>query len=300
MFHLTRFHATAVLLMASLISPSSGSAEPLVIGSVHHEVAAEIKKFLPIADYLGKHLQSEGVNEAKIVVAKDVFQMGALLRERKVDVYIDSSIASVGANLISGSKFLLRRWKRGQAEYRSVIYKRKETNLRRVGDLKGHILAFEEPFSSSGYFIPKIALLQEGLKLVPNPDSTKPINPQEIGYVFSLHDENTVAWVLRGKVNAGATDDYTYQKQTHRYPNSLEVIHTTSSFPRHLVSYRADLAPRLVTKIKEILMQMDQSQEGRSALKEFEHTTKFDELPSSSTAQLENVRKFVEAELRLR
>jgi phosphonate transport system substrate-binding protein len=300
MFQSFRFHATAVLLMAGFISPRFGLAEPLIIGSIHHEVAAEIKKFLPLTDYVGKHLQSEGVNEAKIVVAKDISQMGALLRERKVDIYIDSSIASVGANLISGSKFLLRRWKRGQAEYRSVIYKRKETNLRRVEDLKGHILAFEEPFSSSGYFIPKLALLQEGLKLVPKPDPTRPIGPEEIGYVFSLHDENTVAWVLRGKVSAGATDDYTYQRQRHRYPGGLEVIYTTSSFPRHLVSYRADLAPRLVTKIKEILMQMDQSPEGRSALKEFEHTTKFDELPGSSTAQLLKVRKFVEGELRLR
>jgi phosphonate transport system substrate-binding protein len=300
MFESLRLHATAILLMASVTSPSFGSADPLVIGSVHHEVAAEIKKFLPLADYLGKHLRSEGVHEAKIVVAKDISQMGTFLRERKVDIYIDSSIASVGANLISGSKFLLRRWKRGRPDYRSVIYKRKDTNLHQVKDLKGHTIAFEEPFSSSGYFIPKMALVQAGLKLTPNPDPTRSLDPEEIGYVFSLHDENTVAWVLRGNVNAGATDDYTYQRHTHRYPNSLEVIHTTASFPRHLVSYRADLAPKVVTKVKEILIQMDQSQEGRSALKEFEHTTKFDELPSSSTVQLMKVRRFVEAELRLR
>jgi phosphonate transport system substrate-binding protein len=300
MFHSFRLHATAILLMASVVSPSFGLAEPLVLGSIHHEVAAEIRKFLPLAGYLGTHLQSEGVNQTKIVVAKDISQMGTLLRERKVDVYIDSLFPSVGANLISGSKFLLRRWKRGRAEYRSVIYKRKHSNLLRVEDLKGHTLAFEEPFSSSGYFIPKMALLQKGLKLIPKSDPAEAISPEEIGYVFSLHDENTVTWVLRDNVTAGATDDYTYERQTHRYPNSLEVIHTTSSFPRHLVSYRADLTPRLVIKIKEILMQMDQSQEGRSALKEFEHTTKFDELPSSSTAQLLKMRKFVAAELRLR
>ena len=300
MFHSFRFHAAATLLMAGFIFPCFALAESLIIGSIHHEVAAEIKKFLPIADYLGKHLQSEEVNEAKIVVAKDVFQMGTLLKERKVDVYIDSLFPSIAANLLSGSKFLLRRWKRGRPEYRSVIYEKKDSNLHRVENLKGHILAFEEPFSTSGYFIPKMALLQAGLKLVPKSDATKSIDPQEIGYVFSLDDENTVAWVLAGKVSAGATDDSTYQRQMDRYPNSLKAIHTTSSFPRHLVSYRADLAPKLVSKIKKILIQMDQSQEGRRALKDFERTTMFDELPSSSTAQLLKVRKFVEAELRLR
>lgn len=300
MFHSFRFQATAVLLMAGFICPYFAPAEPLVIGSIHHEVASEIKKFLPLADYLGKHLQSEEVNEAKIVVAKDVFQMGTLLQKRKVDIYIDSFFPSVAANLLSGSKFLLRRWKRGRPEYRSVIYHKKDSNLHQVESLKGHILAFEEPFSTSGYFIPKIALVQAGLKLTPKPDAAKSTDPQEIGYVFSLDDENTVAWVLAGKVSAGATDDYTYQRQTHRYPNSLKAIHTTSSFPRHLVSHRADLAPKLVTKIKAILIQMDQSEEGRRALKDFERTTMFDELPSASTAQLLNVRKFVEAELRLR
>ena len=300
MFQSFRLHATAILLIAGFISPSFGLAEPLIIGSIHPEAAAEIKKFLPLAEYLEKHLQDDGIKEAKVVVTKDVFQMGALLKERKVDVYIDSLFPSVAANLLSGSKFLVRRWKRGRPDYRSVIYEKKDGNLHRVENLKGHILAFEEPFSTSGYFIPKIALVQAGLKLVPKPDPTKPIDPQEIGYVFSLDDENTFAWVLRGVVAAGATDDYTYQRQTHRYPNSLKVIHTTSSFPRHLVSYRADLAPKLVTKVKNILIQMDQSEEGRRALKDFERTTKFDELPSSSTAQVLKVRKFVEAELRLR
>ena len=300
MFHSFRFHPAAMLLMAGFIFPCFALAESLIIGSIHREVAAEIKKFLPLADYLGKHLHAEGINKAKIVVAKDVFEMGTLLKERKVDVYIDSLFPSVAANLLSGSKFLLRRWKRGRPEYRSVIYEKKDGNLHRVENLKGHILAFEEPFSTSGYFIPKIALVEAGLKLVPKSDPTKSIDPQEIGYVFSLDDENTFAWVLRGVAAAGATDDYTYERQTHRYPNSLKVIHTTSSFPRHLVSYRADLAPKLVTKIKQILIQMDLSQEGRSALKEFERTTMFDEVPSSSTAQLLKVRKFVEAELRLR
>lgn len=300
MFHSFRFQATAVLLMAGFICPYFALAEPIVLGSIHREVGAEIKKFLPLADYLAKHLQSEGVNQARVVVAKDISQMGTLLRERKVDIYIDSLFPSVGANLISGSKFLLRRWKRGRPEYRSVIYLKKDSNLHRVEDLRGHTLAFEEPFSSSGYFLPKMALLKEGLKLVPKPEPTKAIGPEEIGYVFSLHDENTVAWVLREKVTAGATDDYTYQTQTDRYPNSLKAIHTTSSFPRHLVSYRADLAPKLVTNIKKILIQMDQSREGRRALKDFERTTMFDELPSSSMAQILKMRKFVAAELKLR
>lgn len=300
MFRWTISRAIAPLLVAALTSPSYVSAEPVVIGSVHREAAAEIKKFLPLANYLGKHLQPEGVSEARIVVAQDVSQMGMLLKNGKVDLYIDSPFTSIAVSLHSGSKLLLQRWKRGRAEYRSVIFIKKNSHLQRIDDLKGNVLAFEEPFSSSGYFIPKMALAREGLKLVPEQDATKPLNGQEVRYVFSLDDENTVVQVLRGKVTAGATDDQTYERETQRYPNGLKAIYTTSSFPRHLVSCRVDLAPKLVTRIKQVLIEMDQSPEGRNALKQFEETTKFDEIPELSIAQLNEARKFVAAELRLR
>jgi phosphonate transport system substrate-binding protein len=300
MFQWFRFRATASLLIAGFIFPRFASAEPVTIGSIGRNPAVEIKKFLPLANYLERHLQPEGINEARIVVAKDVSQMATLLKEGKVDLYIDSPFTSLAASLLSGSKFLLRRWKKRRAEYRSVIFAKKGSNLRRLEDLKGNILAFEEPFSSTGYFIPKMALAHEGFKLVAKPDSTTPVNREEIGYVFSLDDENTMVWVHRGKVNAGATDDLTYESETPAYPDSLKVIYTSPPFPRHLVSCRADLAPKLVTRIKEVLIEMDQSQEGRSALKEFQKTTKFDELPAPSMAQLLKARKFVEAEIRLK
>lgn len=300
MFRSSVFRAIALLLMTALISPSFVSSEPLVIGSVHREAAAEIQKFSPLASYLRKQLQPEGTNEVRIVVAQDVSQMGTLLRNGKVDLYIDSPFTSIAASLYSGSNFLLRRWKRGQAEYRSIIFAKKDSNLQRLDDLKGRVLAFEEPFSSSGYLLPKMALAQQGLKLVPKEDATNPLNREEVRYVFSLDDENTVVHVLRGKVSAGATDDQTYQRETQRYPNGLKVIYTTAFFPRHLVSCRADLSPKLATKIKQILIGMDQSPEGRSALKQFEETTKFDEVPAESMTQFKDARKFLEAELKLR
>lgn len=256
MFRSFRFGVIATLL---IIFPGSASGEPIIIGSIHREAAVEIRRFLPFANYLGKLLQPEGINEARIVVAKDASQMAALLKERKVDLYIDSPLTSVEVSLLSGSKFLLRRWKNGRAEYRSVIFAKKDSNLHRLEDLKGSILAFEEPFSSTGYLIPKMALTREGLKLVPRPDPANSVNRDEIGYAFSLDDENTFVWVRRGKVTAGATDDQSYNREAQRHPNSLKVIYTSSSFPRHLVSTRADLAPTRVTRIKEILMQMDQS-----------------------------------------
>ncbi|MFQ5574449.1 MAG: PhnD/SsuA/transferrin family substrate-binding protein, partial [Terriglobia bacterium] len=81
-----------------------------------------------------------------------------------------------------------------------------------------------------------------------------------------------------------------------RNPNTLTALHNTFPIPRQIVSCRADLSPKLVAKVKQTLIKMDQSEEGREALQEFEQTTRFDELAALSHAQLSKARKLVEVE----
>ncbi len=107
-----------------------------------------------------------------------------------------------------------------------------------------------------------------------------------------------MVWVLRGKVVAGAMDYQSYEKEARADLSNLKIIGKTFSLPRQIVSYRADLPAKLVAKIKEILTKMDQSVEGRNILKDFEKTTKFDELPDQSIAALSKARKFLDSEFR--
>ncbi len=272
-------------------------AAPINIGSVGTEPAAEIKKFLPFANYLGRELQSEGIDQGKVVVAKNISQMATLLREGKVDLYIDSPFPVLAASHLSGSKILLRRWKKGAAEYRSVIFARKDSGVNRLEDLKGKMLAFQDSFSSTAYFLPKALLLQRGFKLSAKTGPAEAVAPGEVGYVFSQADENTMMWVLRKKVMAGATDEQTYAQEARTSIDSLQVIERSYALPRHVVSHRPDLPPKLLARIKEILIGMDQSEEGKKVLKAFENTTKFDELPEQSMAPLLKASKLLYAEL---
>lgn len=286
--------------VAGLLLPELTWARPINIGSVSTEPAAEIKKFLPLALYVAKEMQSEGINQGKVVVAKDIPQMATFLREGKVDLYIDSPFPSLAVSRLSGSKLLLRRWKKGVGEYHSVIFARKDSGINQLEDLKGKIVAFEEQFSSSGYFLPKMVLVQKGLKLASKRDASEPVAPGEVGYVFSHDDESTMAWVLRGKVTAGALDNQTYLKEARENVSSLKIVDKTFPIPRQIVSYRIDLPPKLVTRIKEILTQMDQSEEGKKALKDFEGTTKFDQLTDQAMAPLLKAQKFIDAEFGLK
>lgn len=285
-------------MLAPLVFLVSGVtlAEPIKIGSISSEPAAEVKKFLPLASYLAKRLQSDGINEGTVVVAANIPQMAAFLKEGKVDLYIDSAFPSVAVSRLSGSRSFLRRWKKGIAEYHTVIFAKKDSGIQRLEDLNGKTIIFEEAFSTSGYFLPKLVLRQAGLTLVPKKTPSEAVAPREVGYVFSQDDENTMVWVLRGQRLVGAMDNQNYVKEAKAHLDTLQVIHRTYSLPRHIVSYRADLAPRLVARLKDVLVTMDQSDEGRKALLDFERTTKFDELSEQALAPLFAAGKFIDAE----
>ena len=69
--------------------------------------------------------------------------------------------------------------------------------------------------------------------------------------------------------------------------------------PRHVVSARAGLAQDLLARIKQILTQMDQSEEGKKVLQQFDRTSKFDELSEQNATLIQKIRKLIEAEIKL-
>jgi phosphonate transport system substrate-binding protein len=91
--------------------------------------------------------------------------------------------------------------------------------------------------------------------------------------------------------------DESYQKEAKGKLDRLRVIYETFSLSRHILSAGPDLPPKLVVRIKEILLTMDQSEEGRKVLQAFEKTTRFDELPDEVMARLLKLEKLVDAEL---
>ena len=275
-------------------------AETLHVGSIGRSPAEEIRDFLPLARYLSMTLKAEGVDDVKVVVTGSLAEMAALMRAAKIDLYIDSAFPSMALNQLAGSKFLLRRWKRGVGEYRSVIFTRKDSGFRQLADLKGKTIVFEELFSSTGYFFPKLALVQAGLKLAAKREASDPVAATQVGYVFSNDDENTMVWVLRGQVSAGATDDWTFEEKAGSRINELEILYESAPIPRHIVSYRNGLAENLIAKIKATLLSMDRSVAGKRALIKFQQTSKFDLIPDEFNELVSRSAPFLRRELGLK
>jgi ABC-type phosphate/phosphonate transport system substrate-binding protein len=125
--------------------PQLAWAGSFKLGSISKSPVTETKKFSPLAIYLARQLQSDGIDEGKVVVAASIPAMASFMQTRQVDLYIDSFFPSLAVSRLSGSKLLLRRWKMGKSEYRSVIFTRKDSAIARLEDLKGKVMRLKNP-----------------------------------------------------------------------------------------------------------------------------------------------------------
>jgi phosphonate transport system substrate-binding protein len=254
--------------------------ETLTLGLVFQGPAKPVEeRFLPLVDYAARKLSPPGEVKGIVALAPTTGQMMKLLDEKRVDFYMESPYATFLINRLGAAKLLLRRWKGGLAEYRSLIFTSKESGIARLDDLRGKILAFEDPGSTSGYFLPKLFLLKKGFSVVEKPGLDGRVSTNEIGYIFANSDTNMLNLVLKKKVGAGAfsNDDYAHLSEANKA--SLSILGESESMPRHLVSVRKDLPDPVVKRLKDILLNMHQNEEGQKILKQTDNTTKFDSLP---------------------
>jgi phosphonate transport system substrate-binding protein len=262
---------------------NTASAATLTVGSLSETPEAEISLFLPVVRYLAAGLGKEGFDDARVVVRKTHAEMAHLMRHWKVDLFIDSSLSALKMQRLSGGNFIARRWKKGIAEYRSVVFVRTSSPVRRLADLAGRSIAFEEPYSTSGHLLPAGELRQQGLKLIPTEGGGK---GQTVGYRFSLGEENTLLWVLNGRADAGAMADYVFEKLSAPVSSELRLIHKSIVIPYHIVISRPGLSAAVLSAIHRRLLAMHDDPEGQRILKAFENTTRFDDIPAESLRNL--------------
>ena len=257
--------------------------ETIVIGDVSGNATIKIERFQPLADYLATNLSEFDIGGGEVKIAPDLETMAAWLKSGEVDVYFDSPYPAMIVVNQSDAKPILRRWKKGHSNYHTVIFTMSDRGISTVADLQGKMVAFESIFSTTGYVLPLVHLIQANLKPVEKAVADDSVNQDQIGYVFSEEDENVVQWVISGKVDAGATDIHTFRKIPAETRAQMTIIAETEKLPRNLVLVSSEVKPELVEKLKDILLDIDQTPSGQEILDKFEKTVKFDEFPSQET-----------------
>ncbi len=256
-------------------SPEAGTVE---IGTISYKPLETVAEFRPLTDYL----ETQGL-ACEPVAATSVEDAVRMLREGELDVVIDSPVIVYHLSRQVPLEVPLRRSKGGVGSYHSVIFARRDSRLENVEDLRGRMVVFEDPWSTSGYFLPAGIITGRGLTLSPKEGPDEPVGIDEVGGVFALDEENIVLWVLTGRVAAGAVSNLDFEEYAGEQARELSVIVRSDPVPRHVVAVRADLPEETVATLLTTLTGMTDSPEGRAALAAFEETGEFRPLEDEAT-----------------
>ena len=295
LFMLVACGDSAATPSASGVSQGSiDKAHTIVIGDVDpDEPVKKVRRFQPLADYLAQHLQAFGIQAGRVVIASNIEEMGGFLKEGEVDIYFDSPYPALTAQKLSGSEFLLIRAKEGVDSYWSTFVVRRGSGVTGGEDLLGKIVSFEEPRSTSGFVLPAGTLIQQGFALREVAGPGAQVSATEIGYFFSRDEENTIELVSRGQVAAGGISIQDYQELPPELMEQLTIFERTITVPRQIVSVRPGLDPALKAKLRELLLGLKDTEEGRTILQDMKHSA-FDPLPVETEAALAQLDELID------
>ena len=263
----------------------------LVFGRVFDDPVRAIRDRQEFIDYLAKKLTFSGITAGKVLVVEKMHMLAQALKEGKVDLFHDSVVPTLVLSKRAGSVPILRQWKYGEADYKGLIVVKKNSGIDSLADLKGKVIAFEEPHSTSATVLPRMLLEEKKFKLIQikTPGTVK---PDAIGYVYGS-DGNSVNVLITGGADAATTIHREFDRLKPDVRDSLKVLDTTVTVPRNLVAVRNNLNPKLLKELKEVLLNMDKDPEGQGVLKRSQNTARFDEIPPGSLDQLKSIEKYV-------
>lgn len=147
----------------------------------------------------------------------------------------------------------------GSTTYAGQIIVRADSGIATLEDLKGKVMCWVDPASTSGYIIPRIMLAANGVD--PDADFSQTI---EAG-----SHNNVVTQVYNGDCDAGATFSDARTGIEEEFPDVLEqvvVLATTSDIPNDSVSFIADFPEEMRSEVVTALLDIAASPEGQEAL----------------------------------
>lgn len=294
LFLLTSCGGGVVPSASEMLATEPVESHPIVLGDISDDPAEVIEGTQPLADYLAANLKDYGITEGQVRIATSTEELAQMLANGEVDLYFDSTYP---ATLISdqvGARIILRRWRFGVEEYQSVIFASKESGITSIEELTGHMVAMDAPYSTSGFMLPAVYLTEQGLSLVGKKSQGDPVSGDEIGFVFSYDDTNTLQWVISGLTEAGVTDDFHFDVDfPEEARNQLVELARTEATPRQVGLVRSGLDDELTQAIIRVLTSMHETEDGKAALDAFQ-TTKFDEFPDGINAATQRMREMME------
>jgi phosphonate transport system substrate-binding protein len=273
-------------ILAPLQAATPNDAQVLVLGRISDDPRAHYEQLKPLLDYVVPRMAGVGIREGRILMARDAQQMNSYLRRGRVDWVTETAGTGMLLQQRSGARPLLLTERDGVSSYRTVFFARRDSGIRSLADLRGRSIAFQNPFSTSAYYVPAAELLDASmpLEILLSP-MDRPASGS-VGYLFARSELNIATWVHKRLVDVGAMSNLDWhnpQRVPLAFRKDLVVIRESGEYPRALEMVRGNLDPKIEARLREVLVEAAGDPDARDALLQFFKTTRF--LPIDAPAQ---------------
>jgi phosphonate transport system substrate-binding protein len=154
-------------------------------------------------------------------------------------------------------------WPNGTSTYYGMIFTRKDSGIKDAADMKGKRFAFVDMATTAGWLLPLHYFQDIGIE---------DYRTWFAETYFSGTHEDAIYDVLDGKADVGAAKNtvfYRLAKSDSRLLNELQILTTSPEVPANALAVRKDLDSSVKIKLRDILLQMDEDEQGRRILQEF-------------------------------
>lgn len=263
---------------AQVAMSADDDASVLVLGRVSDDPKSHYDQLKPLLDYVVPRLASVGIRSGRILMARDLQQMTSYLRRGQVD-WINETAGNAGLLERRGvaTSFLVTE-REGATRYHSVFFVRRDSPVRTLADLAGRSVGFQNPYSTSAYYLPAAELLDHGMKLeVLLSPMDKPA-PGAVGYLFARTELNVTTWVHKRLVDAGVFSNLDWanpQRMPPTFAQDFRIVARTADVPRALMLTRKGMDPKVEARLREVLMEASADPDAGEVLRRFIGTSRF-------------------------
>lgn len=285
-----------LLLGLAVLAPVRADDHVLVLGRISDDPKAHYDQLKPLLDYVVPRLADVGIREGRVLMARDAQQMQSYMRRGRVDWVTETAATAMALAERAGAEPLLMTERDGVARYHTVYFVRRDSPVATLADLRGRSVAFQNPLSTSAYYVPVVELLERGLRLEVLLSPMDRPAPESVGYVFGRSELNVSSWVHKGLVDVGVMSNLDWinpQRVPPSYRADLRIVRETPEFPRALEMVRGSLDPRVRERLREVLLQAADDPDAREAMLSFFKTTRFVPLDAPTGEALEHLRQGV-------
>jgi len=203
-----------------------------------------VMQWYPMITYL-----TDAVGKPFDIIVRDSYEdMLADYRRGEIDLVMGGPFNYVTTKKKAGATLVVAA-ERGDAEkLKGIIAVRKNSPLKSIEDLRGRSFAFTEPYSTTGYLLPRLLLADRGI--------SQPVDFfSEV--VFAGHHTEAIDAVASGHVDAAAFASYMLPEAENAHGTKLRAIETTPELPLEPLFASPSFKEETADRIRNALLGMD-------------------------------------------